>query len=95
MSGPLAGLIPACHTPLGPDAGLNLGMVERQAELLLEMGIRGVFVGGTTGEFASLTLEERMDLAGRWWGAPPAVLKPRTRGVFRLPDRPTARRSRA
>jgi N-acetylneuraminate lyase len=30
------------------------------------MGIRGVFVGGTTGEFASLTREERMDLAGRW-----------------------------
>jgi N-acetylneuraminate lyase len=75
MSGPLAGLIPACHTPLAPDGGLNLGMVERQAELLLEMGIRGVFVGGTTGEFASLTLEERMDLAGSWCEAAGASMR--------------------
>ena len=62
MSGPLSGLIPACHTPFFPDGGLNLNMVEQQAELLIESGLRGVFVGGTTGEFASLTLDERMTL---------------------------------
>ena len=66
MSGPLAGLIPACHTPFSPNGGLNLDTVELQAELLLEAGIRCVFVAGTTGEFASLTLNERMTLADRW-----------------------------
>ena len=66
MSGPLTGLIPASHTPLGPDGTLDLGVVEQQAELILESGIRSVFVGGTTGEFASLSLEERMALAERW-----------------------------
>ena len=69
MSGPLTGLIPASHTPLGPDGTLDLGVVEQQAELILESGIRSVFVGGTTGEFASLSLEERMALAERWCSA--------------------------
>ncbi len=66
MPGPLSGLIPACYTPFAPDGELNLGMIERSVNLLLENGIRGVFVGGTTGEFASLTLDERMRLVGRW-----------------------------
>jgi N-acetylneuraminate lyase len=66
MPGPLTGLIPACHTPFNSDGRLNLGMVERQAELLVESGIRGVFIGGTTGEFASLSLDERRALAERW-----------------------------
>jgi N-acetylneuraminate lyase len=66
MPGPLGGLIPACHTPFKADGTLNLDIVERQAELYLEMGIQGVFIGGTTGEFASLTLDERMALSDRW-----------------------------
>jgi N-acetylneuraminate lyase len=66
MPGPLFGLIPACHTPLKPDGALQLGIVERQAELFLQLGIRCVFVGGTTGEWASLSLDERRSLAERW-----------------------------
>ena len=75
MSGLLSGLIPACHTPFSPDGGLNLNMVEQQAELLIESGIRGVFVGGTTGEFASLTLDERMTLVERWCEASGASMR--------------------
>jgi N-acetylneuraminate lyase len=75
MSGPLSGLIPACHTPFSPDGELNLNMVEQQAELLIESGIRGVFVGGTTGEFASLTLDERMTLVERWCEASGASMR--------------------
>jgi N-acetylneuraminate lyase len=66
MPGPLTGLIPACHTPLHPDGQLNLATVDRQAELYLESGIRNVFVAGTTGEYSSLNIEERMALAERW-----------------------------
>jgi N-acetylneuraminate lyase len=44
-------------------------VVEQQAELFLESGIRNVFVGGTTGEFASLSQGERMALAECWCSA--------------------------
>jgi N-acetylneuraminate lyase len=75
MSSPLSGLIPAAHTPLRADGSIHLDMIDRQAELFLESGIRSVFVGGTTGEFASLTLNERMKLAERWCRAAGGTLR--------------------
>jgi N-acetylneuraminate lyase len=63
---PLTGLVPAVLTPFDPSGDLNLSAVGKQAELLLRDGVRAVFVGGTTGEFASLTLEERKSLTKRW-----------------------------
>ena len=66
MPGVLTGLIPACHTPFDRTGGLNLSVVEQQAALFRESGLRSVFVGGTTGEFASLTVVERKALAERW-----------------------------
>jgi N-acetylneuraminate lyase len=59
-------LIAAVLTPLTTDGELNLHQVEAQAEMLWNDGIRSVFVGGTTGEFSSLTLEERIQLGQRW-----------------------------
>jgi N-acetylneuraminate lyase len=58
--------VPACHTPFHRDGRLNLAMVERQAELFRESGLRSVFVAGTTGECASLTVDERKALCERW-----------------------------
>ena len=66
MPGVLTGLIPACHTPFDRDGRLNLAIVERQAALSGNQGLRGVFVAGTTGEFASLTVDERKALCERW-----------------------------
>jgi N-acetylneuraminate lyase len=66
MRGPLTGLIPACHTPFARDGRLDLAVVPRQAELFREAGIRAVFLAGTTGEWASLTLDERKALCDRW-----------------------------
>ena len=65
------GLVAAAHTPFKADGSLNLKAVERQAEHLARNGIAGVFVGGSTGESASLTVPERLALAERW----AAVLK--------------------
>jgi N-acetylneuraminate lyase len=62
----LQGLVAATHTPFYADGGLHLAVVERQAEHLLRDGVRVAFVGGTTGECHSLTVEERLALAGRW-----------------------------
>lgn len=68
---PFVGLVPAVLTPFNASGELNLAAVEPHAELLVRDGVAGVFVGGTTGEFSSLTFEERLALAARW----AAVLK--------------------
>ncbi len=62
----LTGLIPACHTPFNRAGHLDLSVVPRQAELFRESGTTAVFVAGTTGEWSSLTRDERMALCDRW-----------------------------
>lgn len=66
MISKLHGLVAATHTPFGDDGRLDLASVERQAEHLLRDGVSAVFVGGTTGECSSLTVDERLALARRW-----------------------------
>jgi N-acetylneuraminate lyase len=60
------GMIAATHTPMRADYALNLKPIERLADHLIQNGVAGVFVGGTTGEGQSLTMEERRRMAG-WW----------------------------
>ena len=62
----LHGLVVAAHTPFHEDNGLNLAVVEKQVAHYLEQQLNAVFIGGTTGEFSSLTLDERRALAERW-----------------------------
>jgi N-acetylneuraminate lyase len=64
-SRPLAGLVAAVHTPFQPDGSLHLEVVETQAAHLRANGIEIAFVGGSTGEGHSLSLEERRALARR------------------------------
>jgi N-acetylneuraminate lyase len=66
---PFVGLVPAVLTPFDAAGELNLAAVESHAALLARDGVAGVFVGGTTGEFSSLTFEERLALAARWAAA--------------------------
>jgi len=63
---PFRGLVAAPHTPFGPSGELNLAVVSNQAETLEREGVTAVFVGGSTGEFQSLTHDERVQLADRW-----------------------------
>ncbi|QDT53392.1 N-acetylneuraminate lyase [Caulifigura coniformis] len=65
----LSGLVAATHTPFGPDGSLNLGVVEKQAEHLAASGVATAFIGGTTGESSSLTVNERLALGERWMAA--------------------------
>jgi N-acetylneuraminate lyase len=62
----LSGLVAATHTPFHADGRLNLSAVEKQAEHLHNNGIKTVFIGGTTGESHSLTVDERLALAQQW-----------------------------
>lgn len=63
----LRGLVAASHTPFTSAGALNLGVVEKQAAHFLANGIHTAFIGGSTGESHSLTLEERRALAVRWF----------------------------
>jgi len=62
----LHGLVAAVHTPMGTDGSLRLEIIEKQAEHMLRNGVSAVFVGGSTGESHSLTVDERLQLAERW-----------------------------
>lgn len=62
----LTGLIAATHTPFHADGTLHLAIVEHQAAHLLANDVQAAFIGGTTGESHSLTLDERRALARRW-----------------------------
>ena len=64
---PLHGLVAAAYTPFHADGSLNLAVVEKQAEYFSKNKVGAVFIGGTTGECHSLTVEERRALAQRWF----------------------------
>ncbi len=62
----LHGLVAAVHTPFDLQGQLHLEVVVKQAEYLLSKGVFTVFIGGSTGESHSLTVDERLVLAQRW-----------------------------
>ena len=62
----LGGLVAAPFTPFTNDGELNLGVIEKQASRLVETGVKGAFVCGTTGEGLSMSTEQRMRVAQRW-----------------------------
>lgn len=66
MSFRIDAICAATHTPFADDGSLNLPVVDKQAERLLKDGVSTVFIGGTTGESLSLSLNERLALADRW-----------------------------
>ena len=55
----IRGLIAATFTPLHDDGTLNLGRVPDIAERLIDRGVQGFYVCGSTGEGPSLSTEER------------------------------------
>lgn len=66
LAKPLRGLVVPPHTPFHADGSLNLEAVEKQASHFLRSRIDAVFIGGSTGEGSSLSLDERLALTRRW-----------------------------
>ncbi|HEX5272359.1 MAG TPA: dihydrodipicolinate synthase family protein [Gemmataceae bacterium] len=62
----LIGLIAAPHTPFTASGELNPSVIADQAALLIESGVAGAFVCGSTGEAHSLTTEERQRVTEEW-----------------------------
>lgn len=57
------GVSPAMATPLDPDSYcVNIDVIPRLVDFLLDKGAKGLFVGGTTGEGILLDVSERKKL---------------------------------
>jgi len=66
MDSAFNGFIAPPSTPMADDGSLRLDVVEAQAAALTANDVKGAFICGTTGEGVSLSVEERMAVAGRW-----------------------------
>lgn len=62
----LNGLIAAPYTPMNEKGKVKPEIIESYVERLKENGLAGVFVCGTTGEGASLTIEEKKAVLEEW-----------------------------
>jgi 4-hydroxy-tetrahydrodipicolinate synthase len=56
------GIIPAVITPLTPEGNFNEKAMRKLIQYLIEGGVHGLFVVGTTGEFYGLTPEEKREI---------------------------------
>lgn len=66
MNEHLTGLIAAPHTAMHADGSLNLDLIEKQAQTLVDNGVKAAFICGSTGEGISLSTPERVQAAQRW-----------------------------
>jgi 4-hydroxy-tetrahydrodipicolinate synthase len=64
MSGELHGIIPPMTTPFDADGAIDEGAVRAQVRWLLEAGVHGLAVGGSTGEGQTLDQDELRRLVG-------------------------------
>ncbi|GAA5221675.1 dihydrodipicolinate synthase family protein [Membranihabitans marinus] len=62
----IKGLIAATYAPLNTDESLNLNLVPAYGDFLKRNAVSGCFINGSTGDFASLTVQERKDLFIAW-----------------------------
>ncbi|ELV8588823.1 TPA: N-acetylneuraminate lyase [Vibrio vulnificus] len=62
----LKGLIAAPHTPFDNNNQVNYAVIDQIAALLIEQGVTGAYVCGTTGEGIHCSVEERKAIAERW-----------------------------
>ncbi len=60
------GLIAATYAPMYKDTSLNLGVIPQYGQFLKNNKVNGAFVNGSTGDFASLTLQERKEIITAW-----------------------------
>ena len=71
----MEGLIAAPFTPMTAKGDILFSSVFPYADKLVASGVKGVFIGGTTGEGFSMTLEEREALTETWVKASAGRLK--------------------
>lgn len=71
----LTGLIAAPHTPFSADGSVNYPVIDQIAAHLIQQGVNGAYVCGTTGEGIHCSVEERKKIAERWVSASAGKLR--------------------
>lgn len=59
-------LVAAAYAPMFKDGTLNTGKIKEYSQFLVRNKISGVFMNGSTGDFTSLSTEERKQLTLAW-----------------------------
>lgn len=59
MPNTLGGILAAVSTPFDADGEVDEAVLRRHVDFLIDNGLHGLVPGGSTGEFAAMTLEER------------------------------------
>ena len=62
----IKGLNAAVVTPMTQEEEINLDVIPQYAEFLIDQGIDGIFVNGSSGEGLLLSVEERMAVLEKW-----------------------------
>lgn len=71
----IKGLINAPFTPFYENGEVNYEPIADYARLLIDNGLKGVFINGSSGEGYMLTEDERIKLAEKWMEVAPAGFK--------------------
>lgn len=59
-------LIAATYAPMKEDGSLNVAVIKEYGEFLIRNRVSGVFMNGSTGDFTSLTTDERKQITAAW-----------------------------
>jgi len=59
-------LIAAAYAPMNLDGSLNTGIIKGYGHFLIKNKVEGVFINGSTGDFVSLTVQERKEITLAW-----------------------------
>ena len=62
----LKDLIAAVYAPMHEDGSLNTGVIKDYSQYLIKNKVSGVFMNGSTGDFVSLSTEERKKITLAW-----------------------------
>src|SRR5690625_97798 len=75
MTSQLTGIHAAVVTPFTADGDVDVPGIQRQVDFMADGGIHGVVPGGSTGEFTTLTNQERKTVAEAYVQAAAGRLK--------------------
>jgi len=59
-------LIAATYAPMNQDGSLNTPKIKDYCQFLIKNKVEGVFMNGSTGDFVSLTVQERKEITLAW-----------------------------
>ena len=59
-------LIAAAYAPMHKDGSLNINKIKDYSQFLIKNRVSGVFMNGSTGDFTSLSTEERKQITLAW-----------------------------